>query len=222
VGFFLVGLCAVVLGLLAPLFTTTFSRDDLLRLIPIDASCLLGVAIAAALVARRLRASHEDLWELSRRDELTGVGNYRALHERLSAEIAAHSRPGLEFALILLDLDNFKEVNEEFGHLEGDRVLAMIGRALREEVRGDDAVFRQGGDEFAVIAPEANGEEAEAVAERLRTRVRSSTNTDRAAISAGTGFAIFPADGRTADELLSSADSDLFGTKRNGRVIPNI
>jgi diguanylate cyclase (GGDEF)-like protein len=221
VAFFVTGLAAVAIGLLAPLLTTSFSGGDLLRLVPIEATCLVGVSIGAALLARRLRASHEDLWALSRRDELTGVGNYRGLHERLTEEIASHSQPGLEFALILLDLDRFKEVNEEFGHLEGDRVLAAIGRSLREEVRGEDAVFRQGGDEFAVIAPETNGEEAEAVAERLRTRVRASCS-DRASVSAGTGFAIFPSDGRTPDELLSSADSDLFGTKRLGRTIPKV
>ena len=115
------------------------------------------------LLARRLRASHEALWALARRDELTGVGNYRSLHERLAEEIARHRRHGREFALVLLDLDGFKAVNERFGHLEGDRLLAEIGGALRNEVRAEDAVFRQGGDEFAVIVPEANAEEAEEV-----------------------------------------------------------
>lgn len=219
--FFAAGLLAVTIGLLAPLLTSSFSGQDLVRIIPIEAACLGAVGIGAALLARRLRASHEDLWEQSRRDELTGVGNYRALYERLAEEIDGHTQPGREFALILLDLDHFKEINEEFGHLEGDRVLAAIGGSLREEVRGADAVFRQGGDEFAVIAPEANGEEAEAVAARLRTRVRASY-LDHRCVSAGTGFAIFPGDGRTADELLSAADRDLFGTKRLARTLPKL
>jgi diguanylate cyclase (GGDEF)-like protein len=213
VGFFVVAVGAVAVGLLAPLLICSFTRQQLLILVPIEACCLIAVSLAAVLVARRLRASHEDLWGLSRRDELTGVGNYRALHERLSEEVAAHSRPGREFALILIDLDRFKEVNDEYGHLHGDRVLAAIGLSLREEVRGKDAVFRQGGDEFAVIAPDTNGEEAEAVAERLRVRVRAS-QSEGASVTAGTGFAIFPGDGRTPDELLRAADSDLFGAKR--------
>ena len=126
------------------------------------------VAVGVLLLARRLRASHQALWALARRDELTGVGNYRSLHERLAEEIARHRRHSREFALVLLDLDGFKAINERFGHLEGDRLLAEIGVALSDEVRGEDSVFRQGGDEFAVIVPEANAEEAEEVAARLR------------------------------------------------------
>jgi diguanylate cyclase (GGDEF)-like protein len=102
------------------------------------------------------------------------------------------------------------------GHLEGDRLLAEIGAALNHEVRGEDSVFRQGGDEFAVIAPETNGEEAVDVAARLRATVRE-CGSDAVPVTAGTGFAIFPADGRSVDALLSHADRDLLGAKRNGR-----
>jgi len=166
-------------------------------------------------LSRRLEAGRRALWTLSRRDELTGVGNYRALQERLGQEISSHARHGRQFALILIDLDGFKQVNEEFGHLEGDRVLASIGAALREEVRNEDSVFRQGGDEFAVIVPEASSEEAEEVARRLRTRVRR-CGEGSLPISACTGIASFPADGRTADQLNRVADLDLLGTKQGG------
>lgn len=215
-GFLLAGLVAIAVGLLIPLLVGSFSKRELLIVVPAEAGCLLAVGMGGQLLARRLKASHEDLWTLARRDELTGVGNYRALQERLSEEISRHARRGREFALILIDLDGFKQVNEEFGHLEGDRVLAEIGAALGDEVRGEDSVFRQGGDEFAAIAPETNGEEAEDVAARLRNRVRS-CGGGRISISATTGFAVFPAEGRSADELLRFADSDLFGTKRVGR-----
>lgn len=216
-GVLLAGLAAIAVGLLVPLLIGSFSGGELLIVVPIEAGCLLAVGTGGLLLARRLKASHGDLWALSRRDELTGVGNYRALHERLSEEISRHSRRRREFALILIDLDRFKQVNEEFGHLEGDRVLAEIGAALRDEVRGEDSVFRQGGDEFAVIAPETNGEEAEDVAARLRTRVRA-RGEGHVSVSATTGFAIFPAEGRSADELFRFADGDLFGTKRVGRA----
>jgi GGDEF domain-containing protein len=148
------GLAAIGLGLLAPLLVGSFDGNQLLILAAVEAACLLVAAFTWSALVRRLEAGHKILWTLSRRDELTGVGNYRALRERLGQEISRHARRGREFALILIDLDGFKQVNEEFGHLEGDRVLAGIGAALREEVRDEDSVFRQGGDEFAVIAPE--------------------------------------------------------------------
>ncbi|MGB7589005.1 MAG: GGDEF domain-containing protein [Solirubrobacterales bacterium] len=214
----LLGVLAVVAaGLVAPLVLGSFTRDRLLLLAAIEMVCLSTIAIGVLTVAGRLDARRRALWVLSRRDELTGVGNYRALQERLSEEIARHTRRGREFSLILLDLDRFKQVNEEFGHLEGDRLLAAIGKALRKEVRGEDSIFRQGGDEFALIAPETNAEEAEEVAARLRERVRIST-AGRVPVSASTGIALFPADGRTPDELLRVADSDLLGRKRDGRA----
>jgi diguanylate cyclase (GGDEF)-like protein len=187
----------------------------------VEAACLTVVAAGILLLARRLRASYRALWALARRDELTGVGNYRSLHERLGEEIARHRRHSREFALILLDLDGFKEVNERFGHLEGDRLLAEIGVALGDELRAEDSVFRQGGDEFAVIVPEAHAEEAEEVAGRLRARVRRrgfGTDTTRP-VSAATGFAMFPADGASIDELLGFADGDLFAAKRERRAV---
>jgi diguanylate cyclase (GGDEF)-like protein len=178
------------------------------------------VAAGVLLMARRLRASHDALWALARRDELTGVGNYRSLHERLAEEIGRHQRHGREFALLLLDLDGFKAINERHGHLEGDRLLAEVGAALRDEVRAEDSVFRQGGDEFAVIVPEANAEEAEEVARRLRARVaRRGFGTDEERpVSAASGFAMFPADGADVDALLGFADADLFAAKRSDRA----
>ncbi|MGN6274872.1 MAG: GGDEF domain-containing protein [Solirubrobacterales bacterium] len=213
--YLLAALFTIALGLLAPLVFGNFSRRQELVLALAEAACLGAVGIGVVILIRRLRTSHEALWALARRDELTGVGNYRALHERLAAEIARHQRHGREFALVVLDLDGFKEINERFGHLEGDRLLAEIGSSLRKEVRGGDSVFRQGGDEFAVIVPEVNAEEAGEVAKRLRGRVsrRGFGSDEMRPVSAATGFAMFPADGRTVDELLGVADQDLFAAK---------
>lgn len=214
--YLLAALFAIALGLLAPLIFASFSRRQELILALAEAACLVAVGVGIVLLVRRLRTSHEALWALARRDELTGVGNYRALHERLVAEIARHRRHGREFALVLLDLDGFKEINESYGHLEGDRLLAEIGSSLRKEVRGGDSVFRQGGDEFAVIVPEVDAGEAEEVAKRLRGRVarRGFGSDEMRPVSAATGLALFPADGRTVEELLGVADSDLFAAKR--------
>ena len=219
-GFLVAALVAIGGGLLLPLLLGSFSQRQTLVLAIVEAGCLALVAAGIVLLARRLRVSHEALWALARRDELTGVGNYRSLHERLAEEIARHRRHSREFVLILIDLDGFKAINERFGHLEGDRLLAEIGSALRDEVRAEDAVFRQGGDEFAVIVPEANAEEAEEVAARLRTRVaRRGFGSDvKRPVSATTGFAMFPVDGDTVNDLLGFADTDLFSAKRDGRA----
>ena len=220
-GFLVAGLAAIVAGLLLPLLLGSFSRHQTLILALVEAACLVVIAAGVLLLARRLRASHDALWELARRDELTGVGNYRSLHERLAEEIARHRRHSREFALILLDLDGFKAVNERLGHLDGDRLLAEIGAALSDEVRAEDSVYRQGGDEFAVIVPEASAEEAEEVVARLRARIarRGFGSDEKWPVSAASGFAMFPADGITADDLLAFADADLFAAKREGRTV---
>jgi diguanylate cyclase (GGDEF)-like protein len=217
--YLLAALFTIAVGLMAPLLFGSFSRREAIVLAAAEAACLAGVAVGVVFLVRRLRASHEALWALARRDELTGVGNYRALHERLAGEIARHARRRREFALVLLDLDGFKQVNERFGHLEGDRLLAEIGSSLRREVRGEDSVFRQGGDEFAVIVPEVNAEEAGEVAKRLRGRVaeRGFGSDELRPVTAATGFAMYPADGRTVEELLGVADLDLFASKPGQR-----
>ena len=217
-GLIVAGLVAIVLGLLLPLLVGSFSRRQALVLAIVEAVCLAVVALGVLLLARRLRESHEALWSLARRDELTGVGNYRSLHERLAEEIARHGRHHRSFALILLDLDGFKQINERYGHLEGDRLLAEVGEALRDELRGEDSVFRQGGDEFAVIVDETDEGEAAEVAARIRARVgeRGFGSDQRLPLGGATGIAIYPTDGLTAEELLGCADSDLFIAKRGG------
>jgi diguanylate cyclase (GGDEF)-like protein len=215
------GLVAIAAGLLLPLLIGSFSDTQALVLALIEVGCLALLAAGILVMSRRLAASNEALWALSRRDELTGVGNYRALHERLVEEISRHQRHAREFALVLLDLDGFKQVNEDHGHLEGDRLLAEIGRALQEEVRREDSVFRQGGDEFAVIVPEAGAEQAAEVAVRLcdRIRRRGFGSDDSRPVSAAAGVAVFPGDGISGEELLGCADLDLFAAKRERRAV---
>ncbi|HEV7771380.1 MAG TPA: GGDEF domain-containing protein [Solirubrobacterales bacterium] len=220
VGFLIAGLVATGAGLLAPLLLGSFSDRQALLLALVEALCLVVVAVGVLLLSRRLRASHQALWALARRDELTGVGNYRALHERLEEEIGRHARRSRELALILLDLDGFKQVNERHGHLRGDELLAEIGAALRETVRAEDSVFRQGGDEFAVIVPETGAEGADEVAARLRERICACVldGDESVSVSATTGLAIYPADGTDPEELLGVADRDLFASKPGDRI----
>ncbi len=202
----------ITVGLFVPVVVGSFTGRETLVIAILMAPTLLLVTAITAYLTSRLESSREALWALARQDWLTGVGNYRALHERLEAEIASHSRSGREFALILLDLDTFKLVNDRFGHLGGDGVLAQVGQSLRDGVRGGDSVFRQGGDEFSVVAPETELAEAEEVVARLRVRIRECGIRDHR-VSASAGIAVYPSDGHTVDDLLGYADVHLLGAK---------
>lgn len=215
-GYLFVGMFAALTGLVVPIVLGSFSHGQAIAVALVEGVCLPLIAVCVIVAGRRLEESRQVLWDLSRRDELTGIGNYRALQERLAEEVARHERRGREFALVTIDLNGFKEVNERLGHLEGDRLLAEIGTALEGVVRAEDSVFRQGGDEFAVIAPETNAEEALDVAARLRSSI-AGCGSAAAPVTAGTGFAVFPGDGRSPGELLGRADSDLLEAKR-GRL----
>ena len=179
-----------------------------------------GVLLTAVIVGRLtagLEASREAYRQLSTEDGLTGVGNYRSLMDRMRHETARHHRRGREFAVLVLDMDNFKTVNETQGHLVGDMLLTIVGSTIDLKVRTEDAVFRQGGDEFAVIAPETGRLQAERLARRIEQAL-SRISSGEVHLSASVGVAVFPHDGYEPTELLDSADAALLTRKR--RVAP--
>ncbi len=199
----------LLLALLAPLaYRNEPVREGLLWALAIGPGLLL-----TAVVVGRLTAGLEAYRRLSTEDGLTGVGNYRSLIERLRHETARHHRRQREFALLTLDLDNFKTVNETQGHLVGDLLLAMVGSMLDLKVRTEDAVFRQGGDEFSVIAPETDRAAAERLASRVEHALARITSGD-VQLSASVGWAVYPHDGTEPGELLDAADAALLSRKR--------
>ena len=155
---------------------------------------------------------------LSRRDPLTGVGNYRELHDALADQVARHGAAQRRFALILVDLDRFKRINDLHGHLEGDRVLRETAAMLADTVRGGELVARHGGDEFSVVAPETSEGEAGELALRLEQAISRLTVADRA-LRASTGCAVYPDDGGDSDELMAAADRSLRREKRARREL---
>jgi diguanylate cyclase (GGDEF)-like protein len=167
---------------------------------------------AIVYLRERLEESEARYRRLSERDPLTGVANYRVLSERLPAELERHRRHGHQLSVIVVDLDDFKLVNDEYGHQRGDRVLQEVAGAMMGSVRSHDTVVRHGGDEFTVIAPETDRHEVEALAERLRRDI-SRIHVDGRAIGASTGCAVFPEDGAVLDQLLSRADYELRASK---------
>jgi diguanylate cyclase (GGDEF)-like protein len=168
---------------------------------------LATVAAMVAYLREGLEEGREQLAEQARTDALTGVGNLRLRDERLGYELARHRRTGRPLALLMLDLDRFKEVNDQEGHPAGDRLLREVARVLGETVRSGDTVARPGGDEFCVIAPETGSAEAQRLAERIELALAELDAVGRP-LSASVGLALFPRDGTTADTLIDSADHD--------------
>src|SRR5919201_226047 len=205
------------IALAAPiLYMPDSARDNLVRTLVALPTLVVAAAVVEFLRAR-LELGQEAMRQAAGRDPLTGVGNYRTLYERLEYEIVRHARHNRRFALALLDLNDFKHVNEAHGHLAGDRTLREVGRVLVETVRGQDTVARQGGDEFSVLAPESGPVDALALARRLQRSLRRVRVGDRP-LTTSIGYAVFPDHGTTPDALLAYADSALWRNKHASRA----
>ena len=148
-------------------------------------------------------------------DPLTGLANYRRLISVLEAELDRSRRTQRPFSVVLLDMDGLKMINDQYGHLTGSRALVRIGKVLRTHSRAIDTPARYGGDEFALVLPEAARDTATRVVTRIRERLASETEAPSLSVSAG--VAAFPEDGDTAEKLLGAADRALYTMKHGGR-----
>jgi len=149
-------------------------------------------------------------------DGLTGVKTHRFLMEALSSEWKRSTRANRPFALVLMDLDRFKFVNDFYGHLEGDVVLQRVGHILEQNCRRSDVVARYGGDEFVILMPETTAEQARQLANKLRGWVASDPLLRDKNITASFGIAGFPVHGSTPQELIQIADSSMYLSKHQG------
>ena len=149
-------------------------------------------------------------------DGLTGVKTHRFFMEALSAEWKRSTRAGRAFALVLMDLDRFKFVNDFYGHLEGDLVLQRVGQILEANCRRSDVVSRYGGDEFVILMPETNMEHARQLASKLRGWVASDPLLREKNISASFGIACYPLHGSSPQELIQVADASMYLSKHQG------
>lgn len=150
-------------------------------------------------------------------DALTGLSNRREFEDRFTNELERSVRNGQPMGLVVLDLDWFKEVNDRFGHDAGDRALRKVASVLEEQTRRIDMAARLGGEEFAVVAPDAGEEETYRLAERLRRAVKAGFADHTRPLTASCGVATFPASGGTASDLLRAADRALYAAKDLGR-----
>src|SRR5207245_1132586 len=141
-------------------------------------------------------------------DPLTGLSNYRRLISVLEAELDRSRRTQRPFSIVLLDMDGLKVINDQYGHLTGSRALVRIAKILRNHSRAIDTAARYGGDEFALVLPEAGKDITSRVVSRIRERL--SAETERPAVSVSAGAAAFPQDGDTPEKLLGAADRALY------------
>ena len=144
-------------------------------------------------------------------DSLTGLANYRRLISVLEAELDRSRRTQRPFSVVLLDMDGLKTINDHYGHLTGSRALVRLSKILRSHSRAIDTAARYGGDEFALVLPEAAPEIAGRVVSRIRERL--SAEPEAPALSVSAGVAAFPEDGDTPEKLLGAADRRLYGMK---------
>jgi diguanylate cyclase (GGDEF)-like protein len=170
------------------------------------------------------RAYSAHLEELSQRlrtmayrDALTGLYNHRYFYEQLSHEIDRGVRYGQPLAVLLMDMNNFKQVNDTYGHMVGDKFLSLVGQVIARQIRASDIGARYGGDEFVVILPNTGIEEAQATAHKLADAVAGavavSPGDEQVALSISVGLAVCPDDSRSASELVEIADSRLYEVK---------
>ena len=198
------------------------------EIIAITSIGLLGLLLAfytrhSNVQAERAYSTHleglsQRLRSLAYQDSLTELYNHRYFYEQLAHEVERANRYGHPVSVILLDLDKFKEVNDTYGHLMGDKLLSLIGKVINEQVRGADIAARYGGDEFAIILPDTRKAAAQATADKLAKAIASGrTNAGQSEgvnVSASCGVASCPDEARTVSDLLQLADDRVYESKK--------
>ena len=179
---------------------------------PVLASALVGPLVAIALYQRSVHDALNAM-RLALTDPLTGLGNHRHFHERLQRDLDLAQAQGTPLALCLVDVDDFKQINDRYGHPVGDRVLAQVAMRLRH---GGEA-FRLGGDEFALLLPGRDEQQALAVAESVLARVSTIPCEHGGHVTVSAGIAVYPRHGLERSELVRVADSTLYWSKENGK-----
>jgi diguanylate cyclase (GGDEF)-like protein len=178
---------------------------------------LLGLLVDQMAVAVQNARDYREKLEQAIRDPLTGLYNRRFLLEALDKEVQRCERYGSEASLVIFDVDDFKHVNDAYGHAAGDEVLRRIGAAAETVIRPVDSFARIGGEEFALLLPETSQLEALLVADRVRTAVSRQRSSPRAASRSAAASPSCPVDATDAEQLQGRADAALYWAKRNGK-----
>lgn len=181
-------------------------------------SLMAVMTLALAALASEYAVAEAQLRELVVTDPLTGLPNYRRLVEVLGAEIQRSDRQEQSFAVVFIDMDGLKEINDELGHLAGSRAVCRLAETLKSVCRTTDTAARYGGDEFVAVLPDTDDEGAQVVINRLGERLAEDPDPPRLSVSAG--VAVYPRDGGTPTTLLSAADRALYAAKADKGTRP--
>jgi diguanylate cyclase (GGDEF)-like protein len=203
------------LGQIREHFRTSGASGDL----EIGALQLVQTALHAERVAEAATARLSELAWLSHRDPLTNLPNRALMLDRLENAIALARRQGSQFAVLFLDLDNFKRINDTLGHAIGDEALKLVARRLRSTLRESDTVSRYGGEEFVVLLPNIScATDAEVIAQSLQNALASPSRAGpyRLELSASIGVSTYPEDGEDAQSLVGRADAAMYRAKARG------
>ena len=197
------------------------NRTFEIHLEPLRSSCgeIIG-CIGAGLDITERKKNEEKVHYQATHDALTGLANYREFLDSLEREIRRGERSNRSFAVLLLDLDELKLINDRFGHLAGNRALKRLSEVMKEQCRSTDLAARYGGDEFAVLLVDGDPGMARQIAGRIEHALGARREEPRLSVSIG--ISIFPDDGRSVQDLLEAADRELYQRKRGtrGRVSP--
>jgi diguanylate cyclase (GGDEF)-like protein/PAS domain S-box-containing protein len=195
------------------------TKPDHPGLTPAESALADGIASFVAVAMENARL-YDDARYLAQRDPVTGLLNHRGINTQLEKEVARSERSGECFAVVMMDLDNFKLFNDTYGHASGDRVLQNVSAILAKEVRRQDTVGRYGGDEFVALLPGSDAVGAVSTVERIQAALRESgysADGDSAVpVFMSYGVATYPFEGRHVSELLAAADANLYRSKRQG------
>lgn len=201
-----------------PFVRRTWAESLLLLQAFAGVTAVMTLVLAAAVAERR--EAEERLRRLAVSDPLTGLSNYRQLVQALDTELKRSSRTDRPFAVVLMDLDGLKVINDRFGHLVGSLALRRVAETLLGSCRGIDTAARFGGDEFALVLPETGEAAAWHVARRVAERV--ARDGEDPALSVSIGVAVHPRDGASLEGLLNAADRSLYETKAHHRSAASV
>ena len=193
--------------------------DQMIRLQQVNEK-LVVATMEARKLAEQVQAAKVELDHLAHHDTLTGLPNRILLYDRLAQAISQAQRSGKQFAVLFMDLDGFKHINDSLGHSVGDQLLQSVGQRLLSCVRQSDSVSRQGGDEFVVLLPDiGHPEDAALSAEKMLSAIARPHRTDQhdLHISASIGISIYPDNGMDAETLIKHADTAMYHAKDTGR-----